>query len=214
MALAEGWEPAFARTLFNGAGNGCFPNQSFESREIPILWTGFMVSFLWDREEKENGQKLIPWRSHRGPFSNGNWGCLWNKLAWETISSKHKSFSKCVQIFWSLQISEISNIRFSPDIGFSGKSLKVPLPPSSGLEAPHLCCILITGLPCCFGMVLSIRLWVIDDHGYCLVILAPAGPRMVLFSKRLLYQWIKEWVLSLPSWAWYCVGGDTWNPSK
>lgn len=58
MALAAGWEPAVARILFNRTGNGCFPNQSFGSRETPILWTGFMVSFVWE-EIKVNGQNLI-----------------------------------------------------------------------------------------------------------------------------------------------------------
>lgn len=58
MALAEGWEPASAKTLFNLAGNGCFLNQSFGSWEIPILWTGFMVLFVQE-EVKANVQNLI-----------------------------------------------------------------------------------------------------------------------------------------------------------
>lgn len=51
MALAAGWEPASARTLFNRTGNGCFPNQSFGSRETPLLWTGFMFH-LYENKSK------------------------------------------------------------------------------------------------------------------------------------------------------------------
>lgn len=105
MALTGGWDLASVRALFNWAGNGCLPNQSLASQEIPILWTGFMVSFQRGEEVKAKWTKFKSIKKSQlwSPFSSGNWECLWNSLAWEVISLKHKDFPECVKVFGPLR---------------------------------------------------------------------------------------------------------------
>lgn len=201
MALAEGWEPASAKTLFNLAGNGCFLNQSFGSWEIPILWTGFMVLFVQE-EVKANVQNLIIYIkkiTFWSPFSSWNWGCLWNKLAWEVISLKHRDFHRRVKIFWSLYISEISGTRFNAGITFPTSLCQYLLPLPSGLEATFLSLGFHIGLGLSSSPLDCDLLMSMDAVAFPL---APAGPGTVLFNKRLLYWSIKEHILLLPLEAW------------
>ena len=83
MALAAGWEPASARALFNWAGNGCFPNQSFE-KSRNTYFVNRIYGFIPPRRRSQS--KWTKFNSIRkaqlwSPFSKGNWGCWWNKLA-------------------------------------------------------------------------------------------------------------------------------------
>lgn len=179
MALAEGWEPASARILFNGAGNGCFPNQTFKSREIPIWWTGFMVSFPWEDEEgKENGQNVIPWR-HHSPGAHFLMGTeVVCGAGWEVICSKHKVFLPVQKYFdlWDFEYKIQFRHCPSQDVFASTSSSALwvrsvaPRPPAHLL----LCHILINGFPCCLGLPSCL---LDDGRGYCSAHPYSAGPR-------------------------------------
>lgn len=133
------------------------------------------------------------------PFSSWNWGCLWNKLAWEVISLKHRDFHRRVKIFWSLYISEISGTRFNAGITFPTSLCQYLLPLPSGLDATFLSLGFHIGLGLSSSPLDCDLLMSMDAVAFPL---APAGPSTVLFNKRLLYWSVKEHILLLPLEAW------------